>query len=277
MKASISLVVAELSVELAPAIESVANTIRETVGQPGAQKILADWAAGLGTIARIVADIANSVGKLGQYPLVWETLKVIATGGLSGITTGAGGLMPPVVADPFIEVKDAIDEIDNATEAAQATSQGWFDRLSQGAARYLEWSKQITEKLEDMQNAATRLKESLRTPFEVARDGFIELNNLLMYGFIDPETFARGGIRLREELEEALKAQRGLKDMGNTGGVAALQRGTSGSFSAVQAAGREFRDMAARQMEQTKLQSEANTLLRQIRDQEGITVTEATI
>jgi tape measure domain-containing protein len=198
--------------------------------------------------------------------------KAITMGPEAGMKFIAGGQ-----TDPFQDTVDGMPEVTAAIAKAEPKVVSFWERMSTAASRYLEWSKQIADKLEDMQKSADRLKESLRTPFEVARDGFIELNNLLTYGFIDPETFARGGIRLREELEEALKAQRGLKDMGNTGGVAALQRGTSGAFSAVQAAGREFRDMAARQMEQTKLQAEANTLLRQIRDQEGITVTEATI
>ena len=182
-------------------------------------------------------------------------------------------------ASPFQVVKGMPEEAKavQATRDMSTQSVGLWDVLKSRAEIYGNQIKTIADRMTELAGRADKLRESLRTPLEIARDAMAELNQLATFGLIDPDMFARGAIKVREELVEALKAQRGIKELASTAGVGALQRGTMGAFSAVQSAGREFRDMAARQAEQVKLQAEANAILGRIEAKESVSLAEVTL
>ena len=114
---------------------------------------------------------------------------------------------------------------------------------------------------EEWQRKAQQTTEQMMTPDDKLKAEMADLQALWDQRLISPETFERGKSSVREDYEGALKAQEQISALQKEKGVGAVQAGTSAAFAAVQAGGREMRDMVRGQQAQLAAQKEANKLL----------------
>jgi hypothetical protein len=266
LKAALSSLGQQAAVDLAPAVESLAKAatnavpvLRPPTFEEGAQRL-------------------SRFGLFPQRPVVNNAIK-------------------RQVEEAFAKARaDAEFTIKSAEQRAQlvasAEAESWDAVMDRAGARIEETARQAeavfelgskfwdeySQNLQQAEQAAESIRQGLRTPIEQISDEFYQAAQAFNMGFLDQETMDRAESQLAEQIMEIQKAKQSLS-FGPAGGVGAVQKGTTEAFSAIQAAGREYRAMAARQEEQKRLQAEANTILNDIKKNtaERIEITEAGI
>lgn len=169
-----------------------------------------------------------------------------AAGKTSAAVTAAGGASRRGVE--FVENfrEDFVEDINPAATPA-ANLRASFQDMGKSAE---EWQRKAQQTTEQMMTPGDKLKAEMG-----------DLQALWDQRLITPETFERGKSSVREDYEGALKAQEQISALQKEKGVGAVQAGTSAAFAAVQAGGREMRDMVRGQQSQLAAQKEANKLL----------------
>jgi tape measure domain-containing protein len=142
--------------------------------------------------------------------------------------------------------------------------------LGEAAKKFEEMAKQV----EALKSKGASLTQSLRTPAEIFADTVKEAAQMLQFGAITGDTYARAMGKAKEQLQESLKAQRQIRDIQRESSVSASSRFTSAGQSAMFQAAMELRRLEALeqqqltiQKEQARLQQEANELLKKEKPQ----------
>lgn len=205
----------------------------------------------------------------------WKDLKAsvadfFATlGENSGIVDGLISLMKELTES----VKSWADFFKTAEqkqrEALAESRKAQIKGLEEQAKKREEQRKKDEEdarrQLEDIKRRADAITKAMRTPAEVMRDTFGELKELLDLGAISWETFNRGAQKALDDFAKAKEQQKQVQDAARP--VAALDRFSSGAFSAIQAASRERDKQVAIQQQQLDIEREQKKELEQINAQ----------
>lgn len=300
LSASVGGLVQEVTVALAPAITATAVAITELtawVGSLDATTVsntlkLVAFAAAFGgvlmLIPRIVAGIrtiivtlqamasAQAITAALSGPAGWVKLAVAAgvaassvaliSTAFDGVTqaadkaTGAAiktagaikqaGNAAPKTRVEFVEDFDPNFVEDILPEQQTGNLRATFQGLGKSAA---EWQRMAEQTTEEMMKPGEKLERDLQN-----------MQALFDQRLIAPEIFERGNAKIRDDYESALRSQEKISQLQKERGVGAVQAGTSAAFSAIQAGGREMRDMVRGQNAQLAAQKEANKLLEKI-------------
>lgn len=142
-------------------------------------------------------------------------------------------------------------------------------RLEQEADKAAKEAKKLAD---DMKKSAENISKSLRTPAEVFADTIRELHTLMGEGLLSWEIYARGVKKAQDTFQSASLG----KLQAPTQGIAAVERGTTAAFSAIQQAKREQdaqinqqREMLAVQKQQRKILED---ILSETRNKKPVTV-----
>ncbi len=209
-----------LAIELAPILELVANAMTAW---------LTDSSSGMNTLVDSAVSVVSAIGAIADgvrhVMILWNKF---ASGALqiSYRLTQAmhmffGKEADPVYLDTLLDeiakfdsrarelgradwgraIADQVAEVRKAAAASLAGDKpaGMFDLED-----FEEQQRQMEEQrrqLEELQRRGDALTESLRTPFEIARDRVADANELLAAGVIGWETYGRAIAKAREELE----------------------------------------------------------------------------
>jgi hypothetical protein len=199
---------------------------------------------------------AQAIAQAFSGPKGWLILAgSIAAAGVAGLAVSAA----------FDSLND--DMIATSENAANAAKE--VDKVSESAGAFgekLAASKQAQEfakQMESMRKEGEALTESLRTPFEVARDQIANFNKLLNVGAISWETYSRAVAKATGDLNDATLAKSNF-DAPARRNVAAVTQGSVAGFSAVIEAQNSQRELLEGQRYAAAQDAERNRILNNI-------------
>lgn len=182
--------------------------------------------------------------------------------------------------DPFKKIRESQRETIQTTDSlgnsiTKFYSQVAGDRVtlkiidakqSEAVGVSLQRLEEMRRHMEAIQARGDSLTNSLRNPAEIFADTLREAGELLKYGVITAETYARAQGKAKEHLLESLQAARQLRDVQREGSVGAASRNTAAGISQVFQAGAELRRLEQLNRQQLQRQDEANRLLKEAND-----------
>lgn len=191
--------------------------------------------------ASIVAQAASGVG----------LVKVLASVAAAGVAVGL--------------VNTAFDSFDNSAAAAEASVANLAQAAKEDLPEALEASAvkvaTVEKAFDKLRDRAKQLTTELRTPFEKAGDELAEVSNLAGRGLISLETYRRAVAKIGQEYLDATDDAKKLHDQERDRGTAALEKGTTAAFSAVQESRRELERQNNLAKDQLREQEETNRKL----------------
>lgn len=254
--------------------DSLASTETNVIGVTA--KVLAFSAAfgvTLLVFPKIVAGIRAIVTALRTMAIAQSF--VTALSGPMGLATLAAGMAAGTVAAGLLDM--AFDKLNTKlADASNAVAQASQDAGKQGqqaaaaveeatqkiddqSKKVAEWQKQIAE-------MGKRVADDVRTPAEIAAERLKHLSSLLDAQAITWETYRRAVAKANEELLEA--SQREAQDNRRTEN-AAVTKGSTAAFSAIQSSKAEMERVAAVNRAQLQAQKDANAILEKISTNTG--------
>lgn len=298
LKDNVALLAAELGQKLLPLAKATTAAAIDLTGQiasldAGTVRSVAQWAALAGGFAlamSIIPRVVQGVRAVIATVRALTTTSAIAQGviggpaGLvkviAGLAVGVGAAVAVGAAfDRFAEGAEVATQEANAAAAAVAEvtreTAGLADVGAQIGPSFAS-AKEAETWLKKMSDAAQKVTEEVRTPFEVFEDEMANLNQLLNLpgdASISWETWTRAATKAIDELDEATQKERTLKPP-KLEGVGAVTRNTSAGFSAVQQALRAEQRRLQELAEKDRIEQAKHTrLLEQMaRAREAITV-----
>jgi signal transduction histidine kinase len=184
-------------------------------------------------------------------------------------------VMKPI-ADAMKQILSSFNELlDMAVSSLGVVRGGDFQTTNREAVKALREQEDAARKAETAakdaaeaakkqaeatQKRAAALTEQLRTPEQVFRDAFGELQSLFDQGLLSVATYERGVRQAADALQQATKRATEFKNAGKVN-VGALEMGTMAEFSARFAGFRAMDEIAAQVKEQTKIESDIRKLV----------------
>ncbi len=182
--------------------------------------------------------------------------------------------------DPFKKIREAGRETIQTTDALgnsitkfksqfageRATVKIIAPQTVQELGLSVQKLEEMRRHMEAIQQQGNSLTNSLRTPAEIFADTLREAADLMKFGVITAETFARAQGKAKDQLLGSLNAARQIRDIQRESSVGANSRNTSAGVSAAFQAGLELRRLEAIEKQQLARQEEANRLLKEAND-----------
>lgn len=226
----------------------------------------------------VAVKVLPKVINLGKQ--LFGALKLIARGqavvlslsGPAGWATVAAGAAAAVLAVGAVDaafkglavnVQEAQRIANEANEAASNAAAGKADPAKEAAERAREFQRKQIAAFKRLRDEGKRVAESLRTPFEVAKDELGKLDGLVKGGAISWNIYLRGVKKVKNEFIDASKQLADAQDRFG-GDNAAVTRGSTAAFNAIENSRSQFQRILSEEQQQTKLQQKANTLLGQL-------------
>lgn len=241
-----------------------AATIQQTLST-GA--MVAAFAVAMTFVPKIITGIlalVKAFKALTAAQILQKALSGPAGWAALAVSLGVAAATGYAVNQMFTEQEKEIAKAAESTKELVSTN----DKLGESFKELTKEVPKIDKELEKLKSRAEQIAESVRTPAEVFKDTWSELNILQDRGLLSAENYARAVLKAKEELQDATKAAKDFRDAGDVS-VGAAERFTMAGFSAVQEGRREME----RQMELERQQVEeariSNELLTQIRDNGG--------
>lgn len=268
----------ELAISLAPALSELVDLITEgVVWLRGAIEWTAKLSDGMETlgvdlkfVSVVILAIIGIIGSLVIAYKLWAAAQaiVLALSGPQGWAILAAGAAIGAVA--VAGVAYAFEGLSSDAKAANDTLASTRNETLDAAQSMYELEKGTGEASKRMKELAAKgesITTQMRTPVEIFRDRIYELNDLVNVGVITWQTYGRAVDKARESLVSAKLAKDAMEKSQGPG--AAVVRGTTAAFGAVQSAQRAARDAA----EQKRRDDRRDDILRGIERSAGVIAT----
>lgn len=234
-----------LSKEGIPIIDELAKQLG--VARFEIRKLAEEGRIGLPEVAEALRAMTEEGGRFGsqidksrdtltgEWKRLWDAIEDRARGAGDEI-----GKIPHALLRSFNDFILGADKATSATrgfeEAMRRLDEGPLQKAFEDSKKRME---DAAKAIEDVRKKGEALADSLRTPAEIAKDKFAELDDLLRNGAISLDIYQRGVKRIGEEFVRATESKTRL-DTAVRPAVGAALAGTSAGFSAVQEGKREM-------------------------------------
>lgn len=283
MKAALGNLVTEAAIAVAPALTAAAEAVTvfaawlnnlDPITVTNTLKLVG-FVAGIAAVVAIIPRInsairtvivtlralasAQAIASALSGPAGW--IKLAAAAGIAA--AGVAG-----VAAAFDQVNAAADTAARRPKPAAAAPEHFVEEIGAedetAMAEQAEAARQkALKQMEDFQRRANEITSGVESPMEKYQRQMEELKALFDQRLITPETQERAGRKYKEELESALQVQERIADAQRAPAqsAAAMEKGTTQAFSAIQNGAKEWRELVRSQKAMEKAQATANRSL----------------
>lgn len=260
----------EIAIAVAPSLSELADMltdgvvwIRETSEWIGSLTSgLADLGIDLKLIVLVLGGVVVAVGAIVIALKTWAIAQsvVLALSGPAGwatlavgaaVAAGAVGGLAVAYSSMGDEVKEAKRSLEPTIDATNVATESMGDLSKE--------TEEASKRMKELTDRGAAITREMRTPVEVFSDRVNELNELVRAGAITWETYGRAVAKAKGDLESAKFAK---NDFERSSGTAAVVRGTTAAFSAVQAAQRAARDAAEKKRRDDRRDAHLSSIAR---------------